>query len=524
MNDQQATLFGETNFRGESRKFGIKTDDRRRHMYVIGKTGMGKTTILENMVISDIKAGNGVCVVDPHGDFADNMLDYVPADRVNDVIYFNPGDYDSPIAFNVMENVDPQYKHLVASGLVGVFKKIWADSWGPRLEHILRNTILALMDYPGSTLLGIMRMLTDKTFRNKVVKKVTDPVVKSFWVDEFAGYPDRFMAEAVAPIQNKIGQFLSISLIRNIVGQPKSTLDMRDVMDNKKILLLNLSKGKIGEDASALFGAMIITKIQLAAMSRVDIPEEERSDFYLYVDEFQNFATESFADILSEARKYHLDLIMAHQYIDQLAEEVKFAVFGNVGTIVSFRIGAADAEYLVKEFEPVFDETDLVNLTKFHIYLKLMINGVASQAFSAVTIPPLWEKEGNKEKIIETSRERYAKDRQMVEDNIAQWSGMMDSDDTSGIAAHLPKKGKKFFDKPQRADKSQQKTDKPQPRTEKKAPQKQSNQPFKKAFADALGKGGSKSSSKTNNPSPRKSSANKQNGNVRPKQVVRIKE
>ncbi|NQU99136.1 MAG: DUF87 domain-containing protein, partial [Parcubacteria group bacterium] len=289
--DNQVTVFAETNFREQRKKFGIQQDDRRRHMYVIGKTGMGKTTLMEQLVISDIKAGNGFCIVDPHGEFADKMLNYIPSDRINDVIYFNPGDADWPIAFNVMENINPEYKHLISAGLVGVFKKIWADSWGPRLEYVLRNTILALLDYEGSTLLGTMRMLTDQKFRNKVIKQVKDPVVKAFWVEEFSKYPDKFASEAIAPIQNKIGQFLSISLIRNIVGQPKSTIDVRKVMDNKKILILNLSKGKIGEDASALFGAMMVTHLQLSAMSRIDIPEEERADFYLYVDEFQNFAT-----------------------------------------------------------------------------------------------------------------------------------------------------------------------------------------------------------------------------------------
>jgi GTPase SAR1 family protein len=431
--DDQITVFAETNFRGQNKKFGILKDDRRRHMYIVGKTGMGKTTLMEQLVVSDINNGNGFCIVDPHGEFADKMLNYIPNNRVNDVIYFNPGDADWPIAFNVMENNNPEYKHLISSGLVGVFKKIWADSWGPRLEYVLRNTILALLDYQGSTLLGTMRMLTDQKFRSKVIKQVKDPVVKAFWVDEFSKYPDKFASEAIAPIQNKIGQFLSISLIRNIVGQPKSTINVREVMDNKKILILNLSKGKIGEDASALFGAMMVTHLQLAAMSRVDISEEERADFYLYVDEFQNFATDSFADILSEARKYRLNLIMAHQYIGQLevggSTKVRDAVFGNVGTIVTFRIGGTDSEFLAKEFEPVFEENDLVNLSKYNVYLKLMINGVASQAFSARTISPEWEKEGNREKIIKVSRERYAKKREIVEEKIARWSGMSDESD-----------------------------------------------------------------------------------------------
>lgn len=451
--NNQIIIFAETNFRNQRVKFGIKRDDRRRHMYLVGKTGMGKTNLMEHMAISDIQAGNGLCVVDPHGEFADKMLDYVPNQRVNDVIYFNPGDMDWSIAFNVMEAVDPRYKHLVASGLIGVFKKIWADSWGPRLEYVLRNAILALLDYPGSTLLGIMRMLVDKSFRKKVIDKIKDPVVKSFWVEEYSKYPDRFQAEAIAPIQNKVGQFLSISLIRNIVGQLKSKINMREVMDKKKILLLNLAKGKIGEDASALFGAMVITKLQLAAMSRVDIPEHERTDFYLYVDEFQNFATDAFADILSEARKYRLNLIIAHQYIGQLevggSTRVRDAVFGNVGTIVSFRIGAQDAEFLAREFEPIFNENDLVNLSKYNTYLKLMIDGVASAAFSATTLPPIWKKYGNREKIIRVSRERYASKREIVEDKIARWTGMAEGEEEEGEEEkefEAPKKARPRFE------------------------------------------------------------------------------
>ena len=420
---EEIAVFAETNFRNQFRKFGIKTDDRRRHMYLVGKTGMGKSTILENMIIDDIRSGKGVMVVDPHGDLAEKIIDYIPANRVNDVIYFNPADIEYPIAFNVVEQVDAHLRHLVASGLIGVFKKLWADSWGPRLEYILRNAILAILDYPGSTLLAITRMLSDKSFRKKVIEKIQDPVVKSFWVNEFAGYANNFASEAVSPIQNKVGQFLSSALIRNIVGQVKSTIDLREVMDSGKILIMNLSKGRIGEDNSALLGAMMITKVQLAAMSRVDIVERDRHDFYLYIDEFQNFTTDSFANILSEARKYRLNLIMAHQYIEQLGEIVKPAVFGNVGTLIVFRVGATDAEELVKEFTPVFLEEDLVNLTKYEFYIKLMIDGVSSDPFSARGLPPSTEAEitGNKEKVIKVSRERYSKQRAAVEEKIIRW-------------------------------------------------------------------------------------------------------
>ncbi|MDO9399489.1 MAG: type IV secretion system DNA-binding domain-containing protein [bacterium] len=423
MQDNEITVFAETNFRNNFRKFGIKTDDRRRHMYLIGKTGMGKSTVLENMIINDIRAGHGVAVVDPHGDLAEKIIDYIPANRINDVIYFNPADIDYPIAFNVIEHVEPHLRHLVASGLIGVFQKLWADSWGPRLEYILRNAILAILDYPDSTLLGITRILSDKAYRKKVVDKIQNPVVKAFWVNEFAGYADKFASEAVSPIQNKVGQFLSSSLIRNIVGQVKSAIDLRDAMDQNKILILNLSKGRIGEDNSSLLGAMMITKIQLAAMSRVDILERDREDFYLYIDEFQNFTTDSFANILSEARKYRLNLIMAHQYIEQLGEKVKPAVFGNVGSMVVFRVGAIDAEELVKEFTPVFIEEDLVNLPKFEFYIKLMIDGITSDPFSARGLAPFSdeEKTNNKEKVVKMSREKYARDRETVEDKIARW-------------------------------------------------------------------------------------------------------
>ncbi len=431
MNNEDITILAETNFRNKRTKFGIKKDDKRRHVYIIGKTGGGKTVLEENMAIQDIQKGYGVAIVDPHGEFAERILDFVPSERVNNVVYFNPADADHPIAFNIMEKVDPEFRHLVASGLMGAFKKIWAGLWSSRMEYILHNTILALLEYPGTTLLGVNRMLADKDYRDKVIERITDPSVKSFWTKEFDKYPDRFREEAVAPIQNKIGQFIASPLIRNIIGQVKSSIDMREIMDKGKILIVNLSKGKVGEDASNLLGALIITKLQLAAMERVNIPEEERKDFYLYVDEFQNFATDAFASILSEARKYRLCLILAHQYIAQLDDmtehgkntKVRDAVFGNVGTIISFRIGAADAEFLEKEFLPEFNADDLVNLDKYSIYLKLMIDGAASKAFSATTLPPFGKVEkSHKDKIIKLSQERYTMPREEVERKIAKWS------------------------------------------------------------------------------------------------------
>jgi len=430
-NNEEITVFAETNFRNAKQRFGIQRDDRRRHMYVIGKTGAGKTNLLETMVISDILAGNGVGVIDPHGEFAEKMLDFVPEHRVKDVIYFDPSDINFPIAFNPIEKVSHEHRHLVASGLMGVFKKIWPDVWSARMEYILRNTLLALLETEGSTILGIMKMFSSKEYRKEVVANVKDPVIKSFWLDEFARYEQRYAVEATAAIQNKIGQFASAAVIRNIVGQKRSAFDMRGAMDEGKILIVNLSKGKIGEDNSNLLGGLIVAKLQLAAMSRVDTPEDERRDFFLYVDEFQNFATESFASILSEARKYHLSLILANQYIAQLSEAfdggrnttVRDAVFGNVGTIVSFRVGAEDAEFLEKEFEPEFTANDIVNLPKYNIYLKLLINGLASRAFSAATIAPAPNPPRSfKEEIIVSSRKLYSRDREDIEREIMEWS------------------------------------------------------------------------------------------------------
>ncbi len=425
----QINFFAKTNFRNREVPFGIKSDDRRRHMYVIGKTGMGKTTLMENMAIQDIRNGHGVCFMDPHGDSVVKILDFIPNDRVNDVVYFNPADLEFPIAFNIMESVEGKFKHLVASGLMGVFTKIWAGVWSARMEYILGNTVRALLESPGNSMLGITRMYIDKQYRKRIVDNIKDPMVRIFWTDEFANYDQKFVKEAIAPIQNKVGQFLSSAIIRNIVGQPKSTIDLREIMDNRKILLMDLSKGKVGEENAALLGAMIITKLQLAAMSRVDMREEERPDFYLYVDEFQNFATESFATILSEARKYHLNLVMGHQYIGQLTPakdntRLRDAIFGNVGTMITFRIGAADAEYLETEFAPTYTPNDLVNLPKYNILLKLMINGVSSEPFSARSIPVNPDfRTGNAEKVIRVSRERYGNPVEQVEERISRWMG-----------------------------------------------------------------------------------------------------
>ncbi len=415
-------LFGKTEFRNSVMNFGIKLDDRRRHMYIIGKSGMGKSELLKMLAIQDIQDGRGVCFMDPHGDPVYDLLDYIPPERVKDVIFINPADMQYPVGFNVMEQVGFDQRHLVADGMMAVFKKIWVDAWSARMEYILNNTILALLEAPDSTLLGINRMLAEKEYRKRVVDQITDPEVKAFWTQEFAKYTDKFASEATAAIQNKVGQFVSNSLIRNLVGQAKSTFNMREAMDEGKIILVDISKGRIGEDASRLLGAMIITKIQLAAMSRVDIPKHERTDFTLIVDEFQNFATASFANILSEARKFNLSLVVAHQYVKQLDEAVADAVFGNVGTIVSFRVGAEDAELLEKEFAPEFMATDIVNLGFRQIYLKLMIDGVTSHAFSAMTMdtPPKLE-QSTRNEVIEYSRTMYSHPRAEVEAAIAAW-------------------------------------------------------------------------------------------------------
>ncbi len=423
-NAEDLTILGKTNFRGTRKTFGIKSIDRRRHVYIIGKTGMGKTTLLENMIYSDIMSGKGVGVIDPHGDLAENVLSFIPSNRTNDVILFDPSDRDFPVAFNMLESKDPALNTIIASGLVGIFKKIYAHSWGPRLEHILRNTILSLLSYPNTTMLGITRILQDRDFRRRVVRKIDDPIVKGFWEKEFEVMQDRMKTEAISPILNKVGQFLASPIIRNIVGQPKSTVDLRFAMDRGKIIIVNLSKGKLGEDNSMLLGSMLITKFQIDAMSRADIPEKDRKDFYLYVDEFQNFATESFATILSEARKYKLNLTMANQYIAQMPEEVRDAVFGNVGSTLAFQVGFDDAEYLSSQFGEEALPADLVSLSKYTAYTKLLIDGMPSKTFSLDTLPPpiIDDEEDRKETILKVVRERYTQSREMVEDKIRRWS------------------------------------------------------------------------------------------------------
>jgi type IV secretory pathway TraG/TraD family ATPase VirD4 len=417
-NEDKITPLAITNWRDIRKKIGIKEKNRRGHIYVIGKTGTGKSSLLGNMAISDIEGGNGIALIDPHGDLAEFLLKHIPQERLKDVIYFNPGDLDYPIAFNPLEKIHPDFHHLVVSGLISVFRKIWSEFWGPRLEHILRHALYTLLEYPDSTLLDVPRLLTEKEFRFKVINSIANPHIKAFWLNEFEKYSAWLKTEAVAPILNKMGQFLTSLPLRNVIGQSKNRFHIDEAMDEGKILIVNLAKGKLGEDNSSLLGSMLVTEIYLSALRRARIPEAKRRAFYLYVDEFYTFITLSFADILSEARKYGLNLVLAHQYINQLHEKVSAAIFGNVGTIISFRVGSDDAEFLAKEFKPTFNESDLVNLPNYNIYLKLMVNGITSLPFSATTLPFPGNQISNPEEIIENSRIKYCRKRKEVEDEI----------------------------------------------------------------------------------------------------------
>lgn len=416
VHDEQISAFGVTNFRGINYQFGLQRSDRGRHIYIIGQTGAGKSGLLELFALSDVYHNQGYAIIDPHGDFAVNNLRFIPAHRMKDVVYFNPADTAFPLGFNPMEVNDPSMKSNTSSEIIGVLKRMFGDSWGPRLEYILRYTILALLDYPGSTMLDITRMLTDKKFRKKVLEKCDDTVVQNFWNVEFASWNDKFASEAVAPVLNKVGAFTANPIIRNIIGQPKSTFDIRELMDEGKILIVNLSKGLIGEDNAAILGSFLVTKIQLAAMSRSDIPNiEDRRPFYLYVDEFQNFATDSFATILSEARKYGLNLTVANQYVSQMDDTVRDAVFGNVGTMISFRVSADDAPLLSKSFEPQFMPEDLIQMANRNFVINMVIRGEKAPAFSARTLslPPV--QADNSPQIVELSRRAYSRDREEVE-------------------------------------------------------------------------------------------------------------
>ncbi len=418
--DENISAFGLTNFRGINHQFGMLRSDRSRHVYIIGQTGAGKSGLLELFALSDIFHGHGYAIIDPHGDFAVNNMRFIPGSRMQDVVYFNPADTAFPLGFNPLEVTNPEQKSNISSEVIGVLKRMFGESWGPRLEYILRYTILALLDRPTTTMLDITRMLTDKKFRKETLAYCTDTVVLQFWNVEFASWNDKFQAEAIAPVLNKVGAFTANPTIRNIIGQPKSTFNIRQIMDEGKILIVNLSKGLIGEDNASILGSFLVTKIQLAAMSRSDIPNiADRRPFYLYVDEFQNFATDSFATILSEARKYALNLTVANQYISQMTDTVRDAVFGNVGTMISFRVSADDAPILSKQFEPQFEPTDLLQMHNRHFIVNMVVGGEKTPAFSAttLTLPP--EQIDNTGHIIENTRRLYSRSRSEVEQEIS---------------------------------------------------------------------------------------------------------
>ncbi|MDR2540215.1 MAG: type IV secretion system DNA-binding domain-containing protein [Candidatus Peribacteria bacterium] len=383
------TVLGNTDYRGDKVRFGIKEEDKFRHMYIVGKTGTGKSTFISNMIISDMQAGNGLCVLDPHGELVDTIIESIPSHRINDVILFDVSDSEYPIGFNLLQADNEDEKNRIASGVVSTFQKLFDNSRGPRLEYILRNVVLSIIDYPNATLMHILRVLTDKEFREEVISHVNDPVLLKFWNNEFNKRQDKQREEAVGPITNKVGQFLSSKLVRNIFGQPRTRLSIRKAMDEGKIILVNLSKGKIGEDNANMIGSLLVTKIQIDAMARAEIAAHLRRPFYLYIDEFQNFATRSFASILSEARKYKLSLIVANQYTSQLTEEIKDAIFGNVGTIVSFTLGYDDASVMTSQFKELIGVNDMISLPKYTAYTRLMIDGISSDPFSMKTLPPL---------------------------------------------------------------------------------------------------------------------------------------
>lgn len=419
--DKPHIIIGERDGWGNPRRFGISAEDQRQHIYVIGKTGSGKTTLLRNLIIQHIILGHGVGVIDPHGDLAEELLHHIPPKRAHHLVYFNPGDLEFPIGLNVLANVAPDNRHLVASGIVSAFKGIWRESWGPRLEYILYNSFSALLDCRNATLLGVNRMLTDPKFRAKVIRQIKDPFILAFWAEEYEGYDEHFRREAIAPIQNKLGQFLLNPVVRNILGQVKSKVSIPFIMDNERLFIANLSKGKLGHEKANLLGSLLTTQFQLAAMARSDRPEEERRDFYLFIDEFQNFSTDAFASILAEARKYRSCLVLSHQYIDQLPLPIRQAVFGNAGTLISFRVGYADAEVIEKEFGHAFPARAIADLNRYETVVKLLQEGTNLEPFRAKTLPPLENRVGRKDKLIARSREQFAMHRATIEAKLNRW-------------------------------------------------------------------------------------------------------
>lgn len=412
---------GERHDWGDPRVFGISTEDERQHVYILGKTGSGKTTLLHNLILQHILRGDGVGLIDPHGDLADGLLECIPPSRANHLCRFCPGDVEFPVGLNLIGDVPRDQRHLVASGAVSSFRSIWRDSWGPRMEYILYNAICSLLDCRNATLLGINRLLVDPTYRARVVRQVRDPYIRSFWQDEFESYDLRFRREAIAPIQNKIGQFVLNPVIRNILGQTRRKLSIPFVMDNRRVFIANLSKGFLGHEKANLLGSLLVTQFQLAAMERAKRPESDRPDFFLFIDEFQNFSTDAFASILAEARKYHLSLTLSHQYIDQLQTPVRQAVFGNVGTLIAFRVGYSDAEVLEREFNNTFAPEVLSDLDRYEAVVKLLENGTNRTPFRARMLPPMLAKGGRSEQLIENSRRRFGTPRQVIEEKLERW-------------------------------------------------------------------------------------------------------
>jgi len=441
----EISIFGATNFRGKKVEFGIRREDRRRHLYVLGKSGVGKSRLLEKLIGDDIRAHKGVCVIDPHGDLIQNLLYHVPEDRIEDVVYFSPSDLEVPIAFNPLENVAREFKQQVTQGLIEIFKKFFGADWSPKIEHVFRFTVLALLDYRKATIMGMQKMLTDRPYRQMIIGVIQDHVVKKFWANEFSSWSEKFDNEAIVPLVNKLGQFLSNEMVRNIVAQPKNKVNFDEIMNKEKILFVELSKGKLGEENAALLGSLIITKIEQQGMARAFITAGERKDFYLYVDEFQNFATKTFDNILSEARKYRLDLTVSHQYLGQLLPSTRETVFGNVGSIITFRLGADDAAYISKELAPRFSANDVMNLGVRELYLKMSISGMVTPAFSATTVsvPDPDPNSDLSRRIIEASRRKYATpiaevERELAEmDTVATASGATEAGQEADFEAPL---------------------------------------------------------------------------------------
>jgi hypothetical protein len=421
MSDESPIIIGERHGWGSSVPFGIAVPDLRHHVWAVGQTGSGKTTLLRNILIQHICRGHGVGLIDPHGDLAEEILHHIPPIRADHLVYFNPADLEFPVGLNPLANVPPDSRHLVASGIVAALKGIWRDSWGPRLEYLLYNAVAALLDCANATLLGVNRIFTDESYRTSIIRQIKDPFVRAFWANEYAGYDPRFQREAIAPIQNKLGQFLLSPVIRNIVGQVKSKVNIPFVMDNGRLFIANLSKGQLGHDKANLLGSLLTTQFQLAAMARANRLEAERRDFFLVIDEFQNFSTDAFASILAEARKYHLCLTLSHQYIDQLSLPVRQAVVGNVGTLIAFRIGHADAEIMEKEFGYAFPASIFAELDRYEAVVKLLQDGIHLTPFRATMLPPFENRVGRKENLIMRSRDRFATVRAVVEGKINRW-------------------------------------------------------------------------------------------------------